>query len=75
MLTLRKVLGNCVHVIYTKSYVRNYFGCLNSCDQIVNVVPSLGLSFLINTNTCFRENKHGGEEEGKEDIHLAISIS
>lgn len=53
MLTLKKVLGNCVHVFFTKNYVRSYFSYLNSSDQILNVLSCLEL-FLINTNIQFQ---------------------
>lgn len=65
MLTLRTVLGNHVHIIYTRSYVRSYFCCLNSSDQIVNVLPCLGLSSSSIQIHNFGEIKHGREERGR----------
>lgn len=66
MLTLRKVLSNRVHMIYTKSYVRSYFIYLNSSDQIMNVLPCVGLSSSSTQIPSFGEIKHGEEkEEGK----------
>lgn len=62
MLNLRKVLGNCVHMIHTKNYVRSYFSYLNSSYQITNVLACLELSSLTQIHT-FREVKHGGKKE------------
>lgn len=69
MLTLRKVLGNCVHMIYTKNYVRSYFSYLNSSYQIINVLPCLELYSLSAQIHSFREVKHGGEEERGKGQH------
>lgn len=61
MLTLRKVLGNRVHVVYTRSYV-SCLSCLNSSHQIVIFYP-LWDCLPHRYKNSFRKIKYGGEKE------------
>lgn len=74
MLTLKKVLGNCVHMVNTKNNVRSYFSYFSSSDQIMNVLSCLEL-FLLNTNIQFQGHYIWREAGGgrKRTTHLAES--